>query len=62
MRIDDNNYLVIFDNRTPVSITSTHGHALHLLEKLLSPRHDMTYSEYLGLMKSIDEITQDIAA
>jgi hypothetical protein len=60
VKISDNKFVVIYDNRLPLNVESSHGEALHIIERLLSPRHDMTYSDYLLAYDQEDEITEII--
>lgn len=64
IKINDNEITVVFDNKPPLTVYSDNGSALHLIEYLLSPRNDMTYSEYLYVQSMADENTDriDLAA
>ena len=60
--VSANEVVVEYDNRSPLTISSDNGCAEHLMEGLLSPRWDMSYSEYTELMSHQDELTQEVAA
>ena len=60
MKVNDFELLVIYDNRSPLSITADNGIVLSLLEYILSPRWDMTYSSYLHAMYMSNEDTSII--
>jgi hypothetical protein len=47
IKVSNNEVTVIFDNKPPITVRSDNGCAMHLIEYLLSPRNDMTYSQYL---------------
>jgi len=53
--------VVYFDNRSPITVTSDNGTAKLLVDKLLSPRGDMTLSEYQRIMEMEDEITEIVS-
>jgi hypothetical protein len=58
MKVNNDSYMIIFDHKSPVLVSSEDGLALTLVESLLSPRADMSYSEYVGLTISLLEDTQ----
>jgi hypothetical protein len=60
MKVNDSKLLVIYDNRSPLSITADNGFVLNLLESILSPRWDMTYSSYLNAVCMSNEDTSVI--
>lgn len=55
--ISANEVLIEFDNRGPFYISTDNGYAQHLMEHLLSPKFNMTYSEWLEIVATADEIT-----
>lgn len=57
VRVSKTEYVIIFDNRSPVSIVHDSGFGLYLIEALLSPRGDMSYSQYLSLLDGEKEDT-----
>jgi len=58
LMINRNEYVLIYDNRTPITVYADNGFAINIVETLLSPRKNMTYSEYIRLEENIDEVTQ----
>jgi hypothetical protein len=52
--------IVQFDNRDDIVVSSDDGTAIHLVERLLSPRPDTTLSEWIRVMQGEDEITEVI--
>lgn len=57
----ENEVIVTYDNRPELHIVSDNGAAWHLAEALLSPRWDMSYSQWLELQDMQDEETQKVA-
>jgi len=59
-KINDNKVVVSFDNREDLIIVSDDGKAWSIFEELLSPRWDMTYTEFQNVLAMEDEITEII--
>lgn len=57
----DNEVVIEYDNRTPITIVTDNGSAWHLAETILSPHPKLTYSEWLGIQDMADDDT-DVAA
>lgn len=55
-----NKVVVIFTDRSPLVVTSDNDSAAEIVDRLLSPRWDMGYSQYLTVVEMEDEITQEI--
>lgn len=58
--VSPNEVVVEYDNRPPLTIVSDNQCAEHLVEHLLSPRWDMSYSEYKEMMSYLEEDTVEI--
>jgi len=58
--VNSNLVIVSYDNRSDFIIETDDGMAWHHTEYLLSPRWDMTYSEYLSILDMADNDTLEI--
>ena len=61
VQLSENKVVVSFDNRADVVVTSDNGSAWELADRLLSPRHDMTRTQYFAILEAEDEVTEVIA-
>lgn len=55
--VNENLVIVHYDNRPQLSIVSDNGSAASIADTLLSPRWDMTYSEWLRVVEGEHEVT-----
>jgi hypothetical protein len=61
MSVNENMVVVSFDNRADMVVTSDNGSAWDIADRLLSPRHDMTRTQYFAILEAEDEVTEIVA-
>lgn len=59
--VSQDRVVVYFDNRAPFEVNTDDGTAELVADRLLSPRGDMTRSEYLRITAMEDEVTQIVS-
>ncbi len=62
LKVHENKVVIKFDDRADFVIETDNGYAWHLAEHLLSPKINMTYSEYMHVVETCEEVTEEVAA